>query len=518
MELERHGSTFRIHQESFVQSLLEKYPAERGAGLSNVKVPEEETSVDPLVVREAQKQTGELLWIAGRTRPDVAFAVNLMSQYATRRPRGVIGIGKEVRAYLRTCPGLALEYGPHQDGDFGADGTQSRTRHPGLVEVYSDASYASSEMRSVTGVVGCFSGSPVFWHTGRQSFVTLSTAEAELMAMLEGLTALRCIKSIVDMVQETPAEGRMFSDSTAGISIALGTTGSWRTRHLRIRAQGLHEAIERGETTLEHQSGKVLVADGMTKQLLGTPLKKFVEALNLTTETPEIIKVSALQVEGVGGSRMQVQNLREGIGLLIAASSLMLSPVEAAEELSPGNDDSGFGMILTMLVIGILIIGDLVTRFGLPRLRALVCPREELKVKLLNDSAVLPTRGTLGSAGLDLSSSENYRIGPGEYLLVKTGLAVELPRGTYGRLASRSSMAKMGIEVSAGVIDRDFRGEIKISIVHSIGQRLLGSKRRSDCSNDCGANDGSGGAAGEHTVRDLEGTNGLWIDRSRSTG
>ena len=86
----------------------------------------------------------------------------------------------------------------------------------------------------------------MFWITCRQSFVTVLTAESELMPMLEGLTALRCIKSIVDMLQPTPSEGRMFSDSMAGISIVSGTTGRWRTRHLRIRAQGLHEAIERG--------------------------------------------------------------------------------------------------------------------------------------------------------------------------------------------------------------------------------------------------------------------------------
>eukprot|EP00435_Cladocopium_sp_Y103_P042410 s480_g11.t1 len=468
MEIERRGATYRLHQESFVRSMLEKYPGERGSGLSHVKVPEEESEVDPSMVREAQRQTGELLWIARRTRPDVAYAISLMSQYATRRPRGVTEIGREVRAYLRTCPGLALEYGPLPEGDFGIEGTQRRPRHHNLVEVYTDASFASSNLRSTSGVVGFFAGSPVFWFTGRQSFVTLSTAEAELMAMLEGLTSLRCIKSIVDMLQGTEAEGRMFSDSTAGISIALGTTGSWRTRHLRIRAQGLHEAIERGETTLEHQPGKSLVADGMTKQLLGTPLKRFVHALGMEMEIPETIQLSSLRWDG--GDSINRNRLTDGLGLMVAAASLMITPVEAVEDLDSEGEGSWFGVILTMLVISILIVGDLVTRFGLPTLKSWICPRPELKVKLMSEHAVLPTRGTVGSAGLDLSSSEDYRIGQGDYLLVKTGLAVELPRGTYGRLASRSSMAAMGVEVSAGVIDRDYRGEIKV-LIHNQSTR-----------------------------------------------
>ena len=54
-----------------------------------------------------------------------------------------------------------------------------------------------------------YSGFPV----GRSSFVTLSMAEAELMAMLEGLTALRSVNAIVQMVNQAEVEGRTYSDS-----------------------------------------------------------------------------------------------------------------------------------------------------------------------------------------------------------------------------------------------------------------------------------------------------------------
>ena len=180
---------------------------------------------------------------------------------------------------------MALEYGPLEDGDFGQGDAQRRERHNGLVEVYTDASFASSDQRSITGVVAYYAGAPVFWITCRQSFVTLSTADSELMALMEGLIALRCVKSIVQMIHHGKVEGRMFSDSTAAISIVLGTTGSWRTRHLRIRAQGLREALDRGETTLEHLSGKLLVADGFTKQLQGALLKQYVQALKMKSES-----------------------------------------------------------------------------------------------------------------------------------------------------------------------------------------------------------------------------------------
>ena len=261
----------------------------------------------------AQRQTGELLWVAGRTRPDISYAVNLMCQYSTKSPREVQKIGKEVRSYLRSSLGLALEYGKLIEGDFGEENTQRRSRHENLVEVYTDASFASNGLRSMSGVAGFFAGAPVFWITCRQSFTTLSTAESELMSLLEGLTALRCLRSIVEMIQEEKVEGRMYSDSTAAISIATGTTGSWRTRHLRIRAQGLHEALERGEVTLEHQPGRCLVADGLTKQLQGGPLQRFVQALKLADEIQQVIQLQALRIHG--GDGPMAKRLVDGVTL-----------------------------------------------------------------------------------------------------------------------------------------------------------------------------------------------------------
>ena len=51
---------------------------------------------------------------------------------------------------------------------------------------------------------------------------------------------------------------------------------------------------------------------------------------------------------------------------------------------------------------------------------------------------------------------------PGDSVLVKTGIALEIPPGSYGRIAPRSLLAIRGVETGAGVIDRDFRGEVKV--------------------------------------------------------
>ena len=85
-----------------------------------------------------------------------------------------------------------------------------------------------------------------------------------------------------------------------------------------------------------------------------------------------------------------------------------------------------------------------------------------LKVKRIHHNAYLPSRGSVGSVGLDLRSVDKVTVNPGERKLVDTGLAFVLPAGTYGRLAPRSSLSCKGIDVKAGVIDPDYRGEVKV--------------------------------------------------------
>ena len=86
-----------------------------------------------------------------------------------------------------------------------------------------------------------------------------------------------------------------------------------------------------------------------------------------------------------------------------------------------------------------------------------------LKVKKLSADAQLPTRGSDGAAGYDLQSIESCVVLPGKRAVVATGLSLELPHGVYGRIAPRSGLAvKHGIQVGAGVVDSDYRGEVKV--------------------------------------------------------
>ena len=84
-------------------------------------------------------------------------------------------------------------------------------------------------------------------------------------------------------------------------------------------------------------------------------------------------------------------------------------------------------------------------------------------VKKLTPYATIPTKGSAGAAGYDLTATDPVTIHPGERAIVSTGLAIRLPPGTYGRVAPRSGLAaRHGIDVLAGVVDPDYRGEVKV--------------------------------------------------------
>jgi dUTP pyrophosphatase len=86
-----------------------------------------------------------------------------------------------------------------------------------------------------------------------------------------------------------------------------------------------------------------------------------------------------------------------------------------------------------------------------------------LNVIKLDPHAILPARATPGSAGYDLFSIDSYVVLPHRRVVVSTGISVQLPPGTYGRIAPRSGLAvKHGLDVLAGVVDPDYTGEIKI--------------------------------------------------------
>jgi len=104
-----------------------------------------------------------------------------------------------------------------------------------------------------------------------------------------------------------------------------------------------------------------------------------------------------------------------------------------------------------------------------------------MQVVLMHEHASVPKRGTPQSAGFDLSAGEDAVVKAGERAVVNTGLKLRIPDGCYGRVAPRSGLAvKKFVDVGAGVIDADYRGQVgvvlfnfgKEDLVVKVGDRI----------------------------------------------
>ena len=83
-----------------------------------------------------------------------------------------------------------------------------------------------------------------------------------------------------------------------------------------------------------------------------------------------------------------------------------------------------------------------------------------MEIVLINDDAIIPTRASKGSAGLDLYSSIDGNIEVGSINKINTGICISLPENSYGSIGDKSSLATKGLLTLGGVIDSDYKEKL----------------------------------------------------------
>ena len=132
-------------------------------------------------------------------------------------PQQVIGLAKNVWFYLAGTmdQGLQLQAVPNDR----------------QLNIYTDACEVCTGCNLVM-----WGTSILLWKRGKQSVVTASTAEAELVEILEGALAGDAVRMVLEEALDVKARAVSFTDNTASISIITADSGFWRTRHLKKRA------------------------------------------------------------------------------------------------------------------------------------------------------------------------------------------------------------------------------------------------------------------------------------------
>ena len=222
---------------------------------------------------------GQLLYVMLNCRPDLAFALQLLSSVAHESDETTYKIARNVLAYTKYTVDYGLRFNAGNDL---------------RLEIYADASFAAglgpSNRRSVTGIVALIGGAPVAWSSRRQGRTATSSAEAELNALMEASKMaiyLRGLLSELGKVNEEPTT--LHCDSAAAISMVSNQLRLTRAnRHLGITIGYVADLVAENVVQPVFVRGDEQVADLLTKAL-GTQQFEFLRSSLLYNLDPGVI-------------------------------------------------------------------------------------------------------------------------------------------------------------------------------------------------------------------------------------
>ena len=221
-----------------------------------------------------QSAVGSLMYAMLGTRPDIAFAVSVVSRYASNPNQTHWKAVKRIFRYLRHSLNLRLTFSGSlkplkgwTDADWGAD---HETR------------------RSTSGYIFNVGSGAISWSSKRQPTVALSTCEAEYMGQTQAAKEAIWLSGLLDdllpgIPNELPALGApaycfaatiICCDNQGAQALAKNPTSHARSKHIDIQHHFVREKVQDGTLELQHVASNDQIADGLTKPL---PKDKFLK-------------------------------------------------------------------------------------------------------------------------------------------------------------------------------------------------------------------------------------------------
>ena len=365
-KIEGKFSFFHISQGGYIEDLLREYQEEdtppSKVPATRELMPQEfldENKEDHKgapseeLTRLAQKAAGELLWLSTRTRPDLSFATSHVCSAATKDPEAALRLSAMARRYLATSKTLGLTY-------VGVD-------EP--VTVYTDASYAPQATKSHGCIATTLFGSFVTWRSAKQPVISLSVAEAELYEVVAGFQQGLSIKAwIEEVIPNTNV--RMRVDNTAALGLASTSPGSWRTRHLRVRARFLRQEAAEGRLDLAHTPGERQAADLGTKAVSAQRLQQLLQLWRMGSAEEFLGSVCQGPLDAEVAIKLMT--------VILVCSSLTCAEAKNPNDKPPMQVDGSLEFYGSILVCGLAMLG--VWEFLRWIVNKMCCSRDEASI------------------------------------------------------------------------------------------------------------------------------------------
>jgi hypothetical protein len=209
---------------------------------------------------------GAIAYLAIATRLDLAYAISVLSRFSKNPGMAHWTALKRVLRYLKGTLDIKLRYAPDPTTDE-------------LFTSYSDADHGGNpdNGRSTSGIVIKMGTGAISWMSRLQSFVTISTTEAEFVAAVSAgqeILWLRHLFTELGLIINSPST--LHIDNMSALSVARNPEHHGRMKHLDLRFYWLRDEIEKGTIRVQHISTDKMPADALTKSL---PRQKLIEML-----------------------------------------------------------------------------------------------------------------------------------------------------------------------------------------------------------------------------------------------
>eukprot|EP00833_Pecoramyces_ruminatium_P006363 jgi/Orpsp1_1/1180395/evm.model.c7180000073227.1 len=261
IKFEKYENGYFLHQERYINDILNKYNIDNNKKVRTLKPLENEKlrkrKFDETVYRSA---VGSLLYLAICTRPDILFSVSKAARRSSDPNyedwEGILKIFK----YLKDTINYGILF----------------TRNTNI-DIYTDADYAGDEItrKSTSGFLFTIGGAPTSWLSKLQHCVSTSTAESEYYSLSE--CAKHCVWYI-SFLNELNINVNYLTiniDNKAAIYNSKNQTINPKNKHIDVRYHYIRELVSNGKIKLNYIKSKNNLADGLTKYLNGPAMNEF---------------------------------------------------------------------------------------------------------------------------------------------------------------------------------------------------------------------------------------------------
>jgi hypothetical protein len=226
-----------------------------------------------------QSAVGSLLYVMMGTRPDIAYAVGIVSRFSHNPTKSHWHAVQRIFRYLKGTIGATIRYHPNN--------------HNSLLG-FTDASYADclDTRRSTAGYLFTVGSGAISWQSKRASTIATSTTEAEYTGQFKAALEATYLRHLAVQLWPgiTPGPTTIYGDNHGGISLARNALGHARTKHFDIKLRKCQELQEAGTVKFEEISTKANLADILTKPLSRDAFHRLAQGLGmrgLTHEEPQ---------------------------------------------------------------------------------------------------------------------------------------------------------------------------------------------------------------------------------------